>query len=47
MSLEFLMHKENLNLSTSVAHVKRFFSTTKHNNKIFLIKYHTKRYGTP
>jgi hypothetical protein len=46
-SFEFLMHKENLSLSTNVAHLKRFFSTTKHGNKSFLSKYHTKRYGTP
>jgi hypothetical protein len=46
-SFEFLMHKENLSLSTSVAPLKRFFSTTKHTNKSFLSKYHTKRYETP
>jgi hypothetical protein len=46
-SFQFLMLEENLNLSTSVAHLKRFFSTTKHTNKSFLSKYHTKRYGTP
>jgi hypothetical protein len=44
-SFDFLMHKENLSLSTSVAHLKRFFSTTKHTNKSFLSKYHTNRYG--
>jgi hypothetical protein len=37
---------ENFSQSTSVAHLKRFFSTTKHTNKSFLNKYHTKRYGT-
>jgi hypothetical protein len=46
-SFEFLMHKENLSLSTSVAHLKRFFSITKHTNKSLLSKYHTTRYGTP
>jgi hypothetical protein len=46
-AFEFLMRKENRNLSTSVAHLKRFFSTTNHTNKSFLSKYHTKRYGTP
>jgi hypothetical protein len=42
-SFEFLKHYENLNLSTSVAHLKKFFSTTNHTNKSFLSKYHTKR----
>jgi hypothetical protein len=40
----FLKHERNLSLSTSVAHLKRFFSTTKHTNQSFLSKYHTKRY---
>jgi hypothetical protein len=47
LSFEFLMHKENLSLSTSVDHLKRFFSATKHTNKSFLSRYHTKRYETP
>jgi hypothetical protein len=37
-SFQFLMLEEKLNLSTSVAHLKRFFSTTKHTNKSFLSK---------
>jgi hypothetical protein len=46
-SFQFLRHNDNLSLSTSVAHIKRFLSTTKHTNRSFLSKYHTKRYGSP
>jgi hypothetical protein len=46
-SFQFLKHEENHSLSTSIANLKSFFSTTKHINKSFLSKYHTKRYRTP
>jgi hypothetical protein len=35
-SFKFQKHEENLSLSPSVAHLKRFFSTTKHTSKSFL-----------
>jgi hypothetical protein len=38
-SFKFLKQQRNLNLSTSVANLKEFFSTTKaHTNKSFLSK---------